>query len=190
MAIDLTGVTVAYLATEGVEQVELTDPWNAVKDAGGTVHLVSPESEVQGFNHLDKADRFHTDRKVHDANPGVYDALVLPGGVANPDNLRTDPEAVAFVKAFLDGGKAVFAICHAPWTLIEADGVRGRHVTSWPSLQTDLRNAGAEWSDEEVVVCDCGPGLLVTSRKPDDLPAFDAKIVEVLSSMEHTASRH
>lgn len=188
MAADLTGVTVAYLATEGVEQVELTEPWNAVKGAGATVHLVSPDTEVQGFNHFDKADTFTADRKVADANPGVYDALVLPGGVANPDNLRTDEEAVAFVKGFGDAGKAVFAICHAPWTLIEADGVRGRRLTSWPSLQTDLRNAGAEWVDEEVVVCDHGPGLLVTSRKPDDLPAFNAKIVEVLSSLETRAS--
>ncbi len=185
---DLTGVTVAFLATEGVEQVELTKPWEAFKGAGATVHLVSPESEVQGFNHLDKADTFTTDRKVADANPGVYDALVLPGGVANPDNLRTDEEAVAFVKGFLDAGKAVFAICHAPWTLIEADGVKGRCVTSWPSLQTDLRNAGAEWVDEEVVVCECGPGLLVTSRNPDDIPAFTAKALEVLAALETRAS--
>ncbi len=190
MATDLTGVTVAYLATEGVEQVELTDPWSAVEDAGGTVHLVSPASEVQGFNHLDKADTFQADRKVADANPGTYDALVLPGGVANPDNLRGDPDSVGFVKAFLEAGKPVFAICHAPWTLIEADGVGGRRLTSWPTLQTDLRNAGAEWVDEEVVVCDHGPGLLVTSRKPDDLPAFGAKLVEVLGSLERTADRH
>ncbi|MBA3280705.1 MAG: type 1 glutamine amidotransferase [Acidimicrobiia bacterium] len=188
MPADLTGTTVAYLATEGVEQVELTDPWNAVKEAGATVHLVSPETEVQAFNHLDKGDTFTADRKVADANPGVYDALVLPGGVANPDNLRTDEEAVAFVKGFLDAGKAVFAICHAPWVLIEADGVKGRRLTSWPSLQTDLRNAGADWVDEEVVVCDQGPGVLVTSRKPDDLPAFNAKIVDVLASLETRAS--
>ena len=188
MPTDLTGVTVAFLATEGVEQVELTDPWDAIKGAGATVHLVSPEAEVQGFNHLDKADVFHTDRKVADANPGVYDALVLPGGVANPDNLRTDEEAVAFVKGFLDAGKAVFAICHAPWTLIEADVVSGRTVTSWPSLQTDLRNAGADWVDEEVVVCDHGPGLLVTSRNPDDLPAFSAKALELLGDLDVKAS--
>ena len=189
MAQDLTGTTIAFLATEGVEQVELTEPWNAAKDAGATVHLVSPNDEVQGFNHLDKGDTFSTDRKVSDANPGVYDALVLPGGVANPDALRTDADAVAFVKGFLDAGKTVFAICHAPWTLIEADAVRGRRLTSWPSLQTDLRNAGAEWVDEEVVVCDQGPGLLVTSRNPDDLPAFDAKLLETMAAMETTADR-
>jgi len=189
MATDLTGTTVAFLATEGVEQVELTDPWKALKDAGATVHLISPEAEVQAFNHLDKGDAFPTDRKVHDANPGNYDALVLPGGVANPDALRTDEEAVAFVQGFLDAGKVVAAICHAPWTLIEADAVRGRRLTSWPSLQTDLRNAGAEWVDEEVVVCEAGPGVLITSRNPDDLPAFDAKVLEVLAGLEQTVDQ-
>lgn len=185
---DLTGVTIAILATEGTEQVELTGPRDAAVEAGATVHLVSPEAEVQAFNHLDKADAFPADRKVADANPGVYDALLLPGGVANPDALRADDESVAFVKGFLDAGKAVFAICHAPWTLIEAGGVEGRTVTSWPSLQTDLRNAGATWVDEEVVVCDQGPGLLVTSRNPDDIPAFNAKVLEVLSQLETKAS--
>ncbi|HEX2577436.1 MAG TPA: type 1 glutamine amidotransferase domain-containing protein [Aquihabitans sp.] len=188
MATDLTGTTVAFLATEGVERVELTDPWDALKGAGATVHLVSPEPEVQSFDHLDKAASFPTDRKVADANPGAYDALVLPGGVANPDQLRTDEIAVGFVKAFTDAGKPVFAICHAPWTLIEADAVRGRCVTSWPSLQTDLRNAGAEWQDDELVVCEHGPGLLVTSRNPDDLPAFTAKLVEVLDGLELRAT--
>ena len=181
MSKDLTGVTIAFLATDGVEEVELTEPWKAAEEAGATVHLVAPVDEVQGFNHLDRADSFEVDRRVADANPGVYDALVLPGGVANPDALRTDEEAVAFVEGFLDAGKAVFAICHAPWMLIEAGVVEGRRLTSWPSLQTDLRNAGAEWVDEEVVVCTSGPGVLVTSRNPDDLPAFNAKLLETLA---------
>ena len=182
---DLTGITVAFLATEGVEQVELTGPWNAVKEAGAIAHLVSPDDEFQGFNHLDKADTFHADRKVHDANPGTYDALVLPGGVANPDALRTDAEAVAFAKAFLEDGKLVAAICHAPWTLVEADVVKGRRMTSWPSLQTDLRNAGADWVDEEVVVdADGGPGTLITSRKPDDIPAFNGALIAALRDIK------
>ncbi|QXC59472.1 type 1 glutamine amidotransferase [Aquihabitans sp. G128] len=189
MATDLTGTTVAFLATEGVEQVELTGPWEAIKGAGATVHLVSPEPEVQGFNHLDKADTFTTDREVHDANPGNYDALVLPGGVANPDALRTDEESVAFVKGFLDAGKVVAAICHAPWTLIEAGGVEGRKVTSWPSLRTDLRNAGAEWVDEEVVICDDGPGRLITSRNPDDIPAFNEALLDTLANLDHKVDR-
>jgi protease I len=192
MATDLTGVTVAFLtATEGVEQVEFTEPWDALKNAGATVHLVTPDGEkMQAFNHLDKADTFSADRAVADANPGNYDALVLPGGVANPDNLRTDEQAVAFAKAFLGDGKVVAAICHAPWTLVEAGVVEGRTLTSWPSLQTDLRNAGATWVDEEVVVdADGGPGTLVTSRNPDDLPAFCAKVIELLGALEITADR-
>lgn len=179
---DLTGKTVAFLATEGVEQVELTGPWQALKEAGATVHLVSPEPEVQAFNHLDKGDTFTTDRKVSDANPGTYDALVLPGGVANPDALRTDADAVAFAQAFLGDGKIVAAICHAPWTLVEADQVKGRRVTSWPSLQTDLRNAGAEWVDEPVVVDRSGAATLITSRKPDDIDAFDNALIEALAA--------
>jgi protease I len=181
--IDLTGKTVAFLATEGVEQVELTQPWDAVKGAGATVHLVSITDEVQGFNHLDKADTFPADRQVSEVNPSVYDALVLPGGVANPDNLRTDEQAVDFVRSFLESDKLVAAICHAPWTLIEADVVSGRRMTSWPSLQTDLRNAGAEWVDEEVVVdADGGRGTLITSRNPDDLPAFSDRLLAELAS--------
>lgn len=181
--IDLTGTTIAFLATEGVEQVELTQPWDAAKAAGATVHLVSTDDEVQGFHHLDKADTFPVDRKVSDANPSVYDALVLPGGVANPDNLRTDEQAVDFVRSFLEGDKLVAAICHAPWTLIEADAVAGRRMTSWPSLRTDLRNAGATWVDEEVVVdTDGGPGTLITSRNPDDLPAFSERLLAELAS--------
>ena len=178
--IDLTGTTIAFLATDGVEQVELTQPWEAAKAAGATVHLVSTVDEVQGFDHLDKADTFPVDRKVAEANPSVYDALVLPGGVANPDDLRTDEAAVGFVRSFLEGDKLVAAICHAPWTLIEADAVSGRRLTSWPSLQTDLRNAGATWVDEEVVVDTTGPGTLITSRNPDDLPVFSQRLIQEL----------
>ncbi|MDX6702617.1 MAG: protease, partial [Baekduia sp.] len=176
MAGTLDGKKVAILvATEGIEQVELAEPRKALQDAGATVELLSTETgEAQAFNHLDKADTFPIDRAVGQASAEDYDALMLPGGVANPDNLRTHAEAVAFVRAFFDAGKPVAAICHAPWTLIEADVVRGRTLTSWPSLQTDLRNAGATWVDEEVHV-DQG---LVSSRKPDDLPAFIAKLVE------------
>jgi protease I len=154
--------------------VELTEPWAAVEKAGGTPRLLSTEAgEVQAFNHLDRADTFPVDALVADADPASYDALVLPGGVANPDALRMDEDAVGFVKEFVESGRPVAAICHAPWTLVEADVVRGRRVTSWPSLQTDLRNAGADWVDEEVVV----DGNLVTSRKPDDLPAFNDALV-------------
>ena len=181
----LSGKRVAFLvAPEGVEQVELTEPWKAVEGAGGSPELLSTDSgEVQAFNHLDKADTFAVDRTVSDADASEYDGLVLPGGVANPDFLRTDADAVAFVRAFFEQAKPVAAICHAPWTLIEAGVVKGRKLTSWPSLQTDLRNAGASWVDEEVVV-DEG---LVTSRKPDDLPAFCAKAVEEICEGEHAA---
>jgi len=166
----LQGKTVAFaVAQEGIEQVELTEPWEAVEKAGGTPRLVSTETgKVQAFNHLDKADVFDVDATFDDADADDYDGLVLPGGVANPDRLRMDPDAVAFVRSFCLAGKPVAAICHAPWMLIEADVVQGRRLTSWPSLQTDLRNAGAEWVDEAVV----RDGNLVTSRKPDDLPAF------------------
>lgn len=181
MPADLTGKTIAFLvAGEGIEQVELTEPWKAVQDAGGTPRLVSPaEGEVQAFRHLDKADTFPVDAKP-DA-PDLYDALVLPGGVANPDALRTDEQAVGFIRAFFDAGKPVAAICHAPWTLVEADVLRGRRVTSWPSLQTDLRNAGAEWVDEQVVVDTNGSSTLVTSRNPDDLEAFNGALVEAFA---------
>lgn len=166
--------TIAFLcAPEGTEQIELTEPWKAVQQAGGTPRLISTDpGEIQAFNHLDKADTFEVHATAADASPADYDGLVLPGGVANPDLLRTDPAAVAFVKAFFDAGKPVAAICHAPWTLIEADAVRDRTLTSWPSLRTDLRNAGATWVDEEVKICEGGPNVLVTSRKPDDLEAF------------------
>jgi protease I len=180
---DLTGKTIAFLvAPEGIEQVELTEPWQAVKDAGGQPELVSTtDGEVQAFAHLDKADTFRVDVTVADAEPSRYAGLVLPGGVANPDALRMDEQAVAFARGFFDAGKPVAAICHAPWVLVEADVVRGRTVTSWPSLQTDLRNAGATWVDEEVVVDTGGASTLITSRKPDDLKAFNQRVVEVFA---------
>jgi protease I len=176
---DLTGRTIAFLvAPEGIEQVELTEPWSAVVDAGGTPRLISLEAgTVQAFNHLDRADTFEVDAVVGEADPASYDGLVLPGGVANPDALRLDEDAVAFVREFVESDRPVAAICHAAWTLAEADVVRGRRLTSWPSLQTDLRNAGADWVDEEVVV----DGNLVTSRKPDDLPAFNDALVALFA---------
>jgi protease I len=176
MADKLSGKRIAFLvAHEGVEQVELTEPWKAVENAGGTPELVSTESgEIQAFNHLDKADTFSVDHTVADVSAADYDGLVLPGGVANPDFLRMDEEAVAFARGFFDEAKPVGVICHGPWTLVEAGVLRGRTVTSWPSLQTDIRNAGGNWVDEEVVV-DEG---LVSSRNPDDLPAFCTKVVE------------
>jgi protease I len=187
MAGKLEGKRIAFLvANEGVEQVELTEPWKAVKSEGATPELISLESgKVQAFNHLDKADTFDVDREVSGAKAEDYDALVLPGGVANPDFLRADQDAVAFTKAFFEQAKPVAAICHGPWTLVEADVVRGRTLTSWPSLQTDIRNAGGNWVDEEVHV-DQG---LVTSRKPDDLPAFCAKLVEEVVEGEHAGQR-
>src|SRR6476469_9109726 len=167
--------TIAFLtANEGVEQAELTEPWQAVERAGGQPVLVSIEAgKVQAFEHLDKADVFDVDVTVADADVDSFDALVLPGGVANPDALRMDEQVVSFIRAFFDAGKPVAAICHAPWTLVEADVVKGRRVTSWPSLQTDLRNAGAEWVDEQVVVDTSGASTLVTSRQPGDLDAFN-----------------
>ena len=178
----LEGKKVAFLATDGVEQVELTEPWKAVEQEGGTPELVSLESgEIQGFEHLDKGRTFPVDRTVSDANADDYDGLVLPGGVANPDFLRADEDAVSFTRAFFEAGKPVAAICHGPWTLVEADVVRGRTLTSWPSVRTDIVNAGGEWVDEEVHV-DAG---LVTSRKPDDLPAFCDKLVEEICEGRH-----
>ncbi|MDN3293905.1 type 1 glutamine amidotransferase domain-containing protein [Streptomyces ficellus] len=165
---------IAFLvAPEGVEQVELTDPWQAVTDNGDTPVLVSTApGEIQAFNHLDKADTFPVDRTVADASVEEFGALVLPGGVANPDFLRMDEKAVAFVRGFVEAGKPVASICHGPWTLVEAGVVRGRTLTSWPSLRTDIRNAGGEWVDEQVKVCEGGPSTFITSRKPDDLKAF------------------
>jgi protease I len=187
MAGKLDGKTIAFLvANEGAEQVELTEPWKAVEQAGGTPELISLEpGQIQAFNHLDKGDTFSVDHTASDAHPSRYDALVLPGGVANPDFLRADEDAVAFVRAFFDDAKPVAAICHGPWTLIDAGVVKGRTLTSWPSLQTDLRNAGATWVDEEVHV-DEG---LVTSRKPDDLPAFCEKLVEEFCEGRHEGQR-
>jgi protease I len=175
MANELDGMRVAVLATDGVEQVELDRPWQALEEAGASPELVSLDSgSITAYNHIDKGDTKKVDTTVSLADPDDFGALVLPGGVINGDFVRADPDAVAFVKAFFDAGKPVAAICHAPWVLAEADVVRGRRMTSWPSLQTDLRNAGADWVDEEVVV----DGNLVTSRKPDDLDAFGAAIVE------------
>jgi protease I len=181
---NLQGHVVAFLvAPEGVEQVELTEPWKAVEQAGGVPRLVSTQSgHIQAYNHLDKGETFTADSTVNVTAPEEFHALVLPGGVANPDFLRIQPRAVAFVRAFFDQGRPVAAICHAPWILIEADVVRGRTLTSWPSLQTDLRNAGATWVDAEVHVCTDGPNTLVTSRKPDDLKAFCQALTQVFAA--------
>jgi protease I len=183
MADDLNGKKIAFLvAQEGVEEVELTEPWKAVEQAGGAPELIAPESgEVQAFQHLDKSQRFGVDKTLDEADPSDYDGVVLPGGVANPDQLRTEPTAVEFLQRFFAEGKPVGVICHGPWTLVEADLVRDRTITSWPSLQTDIRNAGGNWVDEQVVV-DEG---LVSSRNPDDLPAFCAKIVEEFAEGRH-----
>jgi len=180
----LQGRTVAFLvAGEGIEQTELTEPWQAVEKAGGTPELLSTSpGSVQAFHHLDPGDTFTVDRVVAEADPGRHDALVLPGGVANGDQLRTDRDAVAFVRDFVGSGKPVAAICHAIWSLVEADVVRGRELTSWPSLQTDVRNAGGSWVDQEVVV----DGNLVTSRKPDDLPAFNAELVALVAAADQS----
>lgn len=187
MSSELEGRKVAVLvANEGVEQVELTEPVKALKEAGAQVDLVAPEAgEIQAFNHLDKAEKFDVDKTVADASTEDYDALVLPGGVANPDHLRTEPDAVAFARGFFEAGKPVAAICHAPWTLVEAGVVEGRTLTSWPSLQTDIRNAGGTWVDEEVHT-DQG---LVTSRKPDDLDAFCSKMVEEIREGVHEGQK-
>ena len=182
MANSLENRTVAILATDGVEQVELTEPRKAVEEAGAAVRLLSiKEGEIQGVNHDKPADKLKVDGLVADASVDEFDALILPGGVQNPDTLRMDEDAVRFVRDFVNSGKPVGVICHGPWVMIEADVVRGRRMTSWPSVRTDLRNAGAEVVDEEVVV-DNG---LVSSRKPDDLPAFCRKIVEEFAEGRH-----
>jgi protease I len=187
MASELQGKRVAFLFTEGVEQVELTEPLKAVREAGAETETVSVDSgTVQMFNHLDKGDTIEADKAASEVSSSDYDALVLPGGVANPDQLRTDEDAVKFVRGFFQEGKPVGVICHGPWTLVEADVVRGRTLTSWPSVQTDLRNAGATWVDEEVHV----DGDLVSSRKPDDLPAFCGKLIEVFARATAAASTH
>ncbi|MET9735744.1 type 1 glutamine amidotransferase domain-containing protein [Streptomyces sp. NPDC006458] len=177
---------IAFLmAPEGVEQMELTEPWQAAVDAGHEPVLVSTRSgEVQAFHHLDRADTFPVDEVVGQTSADSFGGLVLPGGVANPDFLRMDDKAVAFVSSFFEQGRPVAAICHAPWTLVEADVVRGRVLTSWPSLRTDVRNAGGTWVDEQVKICDHGPNKLVTSRKPDDLKAFCAAYLDVFTEEE------
>jgi protease I len=179
---DITGRKVAFIACDGVEQVELTEPWKAVEQAGAKPELISAEpGEIQGVNGMDKADRFPVQRTFADATADEYDALVIPGGVKNPDLMRMDSDAVNLVKRFMESGKPVAAICHGPWMLVEADALHGRTITSWPSLQTDVRNAGGMWVDEEVHT-DRG---LVTSRKPDDLPAFCAKLIEEIAEGVH-----
>ena len=187
MADELKGRKVAILvANEGVEQVELTEPRKAVEDAGAQTTLVSLEKgEIQGMNHFDKGDTFQADVAVADADASDFDALLLPGGVGNPDQLRADEDAVAFTRAFFEAGKPVGVICHGPWTLVEAGVLKGRTITSWPSLQTDIRNAGGTWVDEEVHV-DQG---LVSSRNPDDLPAFCAKVVEEFAEGRHEGQK-
>jgi protease I len=187
MANELQGKRIAFvMANEGVEQVEFTEPRKAVEQAGAEVDVIAPQSgQIQAFNHLDKADTFDVDKTTSDAKSDDYDGVVLPGGVANPDQLRTDKDGVRLVREFFAAGKPVGAICHAPWTLVEADVVDGRKLTSWPSLQSDIRNAGGNWVDQECVV-DSG---LVTSRKPDDLPAFCSKIVEEFAEGVHEEQR-
>ena len=182
MANELQGKKIAFLATDGVEQVELMEPWKAIESAGGEPELLSIKpGKIQAFEHFDKGEEFRIDKHVSQADPEDYEGLVLPGGVANPDFLRMDEDAVRFVQRFFETGKPVGVICHGPWTLVEADVVRGRKLTSWPSIATDIRNAGGDWVDEEVVV-DAG---LVSSRKPEDLPAFCAKIVVEFAEGEH-----
>jgi len=182
MTASIQGKRVAFLATDGVEEVEYTEPRKAVESAGGTAELISIKSgEIQAVNHMDKAGTYPVDKEVKDASPDEYDALVLPGGVANPDFLRADPDAVRFVRDFVTSGKPVAAICHGPWTLVEAGVVDGRTLTSWPSLRTDLANAGATWVDEQVYVDEA----LVTSRKPDDLPAFCAAMLDQIQQPAH-----
>lgn len=189
MANELQEMRIAFLvANEGVEQVEFTTPWEAVRDAGATPVLIAPKpGKAQAFNHLDKADALNVERTTSEISVGDYDAMILPGGVANPDQLRLDEPAVNFVRQMFEAGKPAAVICHGPWTLVEADVVRNRTLTSWPSLRTDIRNAGGTWVDEEVQVCTAGPNVLVTSRKPDDLPAFCDKMIEVFSQSRQNA---
>ncbi|WP_426208294.1 type 1 glutamine amidotransferase domain-containing protein [Massilia sp. TWP1-3-3] len=175
----LRGKRVAVLMTDGVEQIEYTSPRSFLEQHGATVTLISPKAkgeQVQGFNHADKGDQFQVELNVRDASPGQFDALLLPGGVSNPDQLRLSKESIDFIRDFATEDKPIAAICHGPWTLIDAGVAKASHLTSWPSLQTDLRNAGAEWTDDEVVI----DGKLITSRKPDDLPAFNDALKKAL----------
>jgi protease I len=182
----LAGRRVAILAANGFEQVEMTEPRKALEDAGARTELISPEKqEVQGMNHAEKGAKFKVEVALDSASPSNYDALLLPGGVANSDHLRMIPEAVKFVKDFFAAGKPVAAICHGPWMLVEADAVRGHTITSWPSLQTDIRNAGGQWVDREVV-SDKG---IVTSRKPDDIPAFTREMIELFAAGAHKGAQ-
>ncbi len=185
MASELNGAKVAFVTSnEGIEQAELTEPWNAVEQAGGRPVLIARRSgQAQAFQHLDRADCFQVDVRTADADADDYDALVLPGGVANGDQVRTDQDAVRLVRRFFEAGRPVAAICHGGWVLIEAELVRGRTMTSWPSLQTDIRNAGATWVDAEVQVCTAGPNTLVSSRKPDDLPAFNRALIDAAAGV-------
>jgi protease I len=180
----LQGKRVAILMTDGVEQVEYTGPRSFLEEQGAQVTLLSPKAsgeEIQGMNHMDLGDKFRVEMDVRDARPGDFDALVLPGGVANPDQLRLSTEAIGFIREFGLGNKPIAAICHGPWTLIDADLVTGKRMTSWPTLQIDLQNAGAQWTDEQVVV----DGKLVTSRKPDDIPAFNQALLSELAGIKH-----
>lgn len=186
MSDHLSGKRVAFIATDGVEQVELVEPWSAVDEAGATAELISiHDGEIQGVNGMDKADTFRVSRTVEQADEQEFDALVIPGGVANPDKLRMNEVAVAFVRSFVQAGKPVAAICHGPWMLVEADVVRGRTLTSYPSVRTDIKNAGGAWVDEEVHVEEG----LVTSRNPRDLPAFCSKLLEELHEGIHPGRR-
>jgi protease I len=182
MATNLKGKKVAFLATDGVEQVELLDPRKALEEAGAATHVIAPKSgEIKGWNHTEWGEKIKVDKTLEQAKAADYDALVLPGGVINPDHLRTNEKAVSFVKDFVASGKPVAAICHGPWTLIEAGVVKGKTMTSWPSLKMDLKNAGATWVDKEVV----SDGGFITSRKPDDIPAFSKKIIEEIADGVH-----
>ncbi len=176
---ELKNLKIAILATDGVEQVELSEPRKALDAAGAKTVLISlKEGEIRGWNHTEWGQRFHVDMALSKARPEDFDALLLPGGVINPDKMRMEPKAVAFVKSFLDSGKPVAAICHGPWMVLEAGGARGRWMTSWPSLKTDLKNGGANWVDQETVT----DGTLVTSRKPDDIPAFNREMIKLFAN--------
>jgi protease I len=189
MAKELSGLRVAFLTSnDGVEQVELTTPWQAIMDSGGTPELIAPQGgQVQGFNHLDKGDTFTVHRTIRDVDHSEYNALVIPGGVVNSDLLRMSSAAVSFVQRFFEAGKPAAVICHGPWILVEADLVRGRTLTSWPSLRSDIRNAGGNWIDTEVNVDKVGPNTLVSSRKPGDLPAFCTTLIDEFSKQPQLA---